>query len=76
MDKIKFIVLIYFIFILSIYGERIYLKDGTIIDGEILQQTMTTIQVRTYKGELKTINKDDIRRIDFRFDIREEERRK
>ena len=76
MDKIKFIVFIYFIFILSIYGERIYLKNGAIIDGEILQQTMTTIQVRTYKGELKTINKDDIRRIDFKFDIRKEEERR
>jgi len=76
MDKIKFIVFIYFIFILSIYGERIYLKNGNIIDGEIVQQTMTTIQVRTYKGELKTINKDDIRRIDFKFDIRKEEERR
>jgi hypothetical protein len=49
-----------------------------VIDGEIIQQTMTAIQVKTYKGEILTIQKDDIRKIDYKFDIRkiEEERRK
>jgi len=78
MSKIKFFVLIYLCFVVSIYGERVYLKNGSVIDGEIIQQTMTTIQVKTYKGEILTIQKDDIRKIDYKFDIRkiEEERRK
>jgi hypothetical protein len=39
---------------------------------------MTAIQVKTYKGEILSIQKDDIRKIDYKFDIRklEEERRK
>jgi hypothetical protein len=78
MSKIKFFVLIYLFFVVSIYGERVYLKNGSVIDGEIIQQTITTIQVKTYKGEILTIQKDDIRKIDYKFDIRklEEERRK
>ena len=78
MSKIKFFVLIYLCFVVSIYGERVYLKNGSVIDGEIIQQTITTIQVKTYKGEILTIQKDDIRKIDYKFDIRkiEEERRK
>jgi hypothetical protein len=78
MSKIKFFVLLYLCFVVSIYGERIYLKNGAEIDGEIIQQTITTIQVKTYKGEILTIQKDDIRKIDYKFDIRkiEEERRK
>jgi hypothetical protein len=78
MSKIKFFVLLYLCFVVSIYGERVYLKNGSVVDGEIIQQTMTTIQVKTYKGEILTIQKDDIRKIDYKFDIRkiEEERRK
>jgi hypothetical protein len=78
MSKIKFFVLLYLCFIVSLYGERVYLKNGSVVDGEIIQQTMTTIQVKTYKGEILTIQKDDIRKIDYKFDIRkiEEERRK
>jgi hypothetical protein len=78
MSKIKFFVLLYLCFVVSLYGERVYLKNGSVIDGEIIQQTITTIQVKTYKGEILTIQKDDIRKIDYKFDIRklEEERRK
>jgi len=78
MSKIKFFVLIYLCFIVSVYGERVYLKNGAVVDGEIIQQTMTAIQVKTYKGEILKIQKDDIRKIDYKFDIRklEEERRK
>ena len=78
MSKVKFFVLLYLCFVVSIYGERVYLKNGSVIDGEIIQQTITTIQVKTYKGEILTIQKDDIRKIDYKFDIRkiEEERRK
>jgi hypothetical protein len=78
MSKIKFFVLLYLCFVVSIYGERVYLKNGSVVDGEIIQQTITTIQIKTYKGEILTIQKDDIRKIDYKFDIRklEEERRK
>jgi len=78
MSKIKFFILLYLCFVVSLYGERVYLKNGAVIDGEIIQQTITTIQVKTYKGEILTIQKDDIRKIDYKFDIRkiEEERRK
>ncbi|MCX7809551.1 MAG: hypothetical protein N2247_01460, partial [Leptospiraceae bacterium] len=78
MIKIKFFILLYLCFVVSLYGERVYLKNGSVIDGEIIQQTMTAIQVKTYKGEILTIQKDDIRKIDYKFDIRkiEEERRK
>jgi hypothetical protein len=78
MSKIKFFVLLYLCFVVSLYGERVYLKNGSVIDGEIIQQTMTTIQIKTYKGEILTIQKNDIRKIDYKFDIRkiEEERRK
>ncbi len=50
MSKVKFFVLLYLCFVVSIYGERVYLKNGAVVDGEIIQQTMTAIQVKTYKG--------------------------
>lgn len=56
-------------------AEQIHLKDGSVVEGTILQQSRTSIQIRTADG-VKTIPKDDIRRIDYGKGAKTEQQRK
>jgi len=56
-------------------AEQIYLKDGSVVEGTILQQSRTSIQIRTVDG-VKTISKDSIRRIDYGKGTEAEQQRK
>lgn len=56
-------------------AEQIHLKDGSVVEGTILQQSRTSIQIRTIDG-VKIISKDDIRRIDYGKEAKAEQQRK
>lgn len=56
-------------------AEQIHLKEGSVLEGTILQQSRTSIQIRTVDG-VKTISKDDIRRIDYGKEAKAEQQRK
>lgn len=53
-------------------AERIFLKNGTVVDGAIIQQSRTAVQVRTVDGRVLTLEKDAIRKIDYAFDPQKE----
>lgn len=53
-------------------AERIFLKNGTVVDGAIIQQSRTAVQVRTVDGRVLTLEKDSIRKIDYAFDPQKE----
>lgn len=57
------------------FAEQIYLKDGSTLEGINLQQSRTSIQIRTVDG-VKTISKDDIKRIDYGKEALSEQQRK
>lgn len=58
--------LVFFVVLLPclLVAGQFYLKEGSVVEGTILQPSRTTIQIRTVDG-VKTISKDDIRRIDY-----------
>lgn len=62
--KTIIIILILLIIPLTAIADTIYLKDGTVIKGDILNITETTVVIKTDEGILE-IDKNDIVRIEF-----------
>jgi hypothetical protein len=67
----------------GLLAERVYLKNGTFVDGTIIQQSRTAMQIRKPDGTVITVQKEDIRRVDYSYDpqkeaekLAEEKRRK
>lgn len=56
----------------QLLAERIFLKSGAVIDGKILQQSRTEIQLRTLNGQVLMIQKSNIQKIDYTFDEKKE----
>lgn len=58
-------VLIQLIHPAAILAERVLMTDGSTVEGTILQQSRTTIQLRSADGRLFTIDKALIRKIEY-----------
>lgn len=71
MSKVRLILLVLFLSS-PLLAERIFLKNGTVVDGSIIQQSRTAVQVRTVDGRVLTLEKDAIRKIDYAFDPQKE----
>lgn len=70
------LVIIIMLFSSPLLAERIFLKNGTVVDGRIVQQSRTAVQIRTVDGRSMTLSKDTIRRIDYSYDPQKEAERK
>lgn len=71
MSKLRLVILVLFLSS-PLLAERIFLKNGTVVDGVIIQQSRTAVQVRTVDGRVLTLEKDAIRKIDYAFDPQKE----
>jgi len=67
MAKLRLVILVLFLSS-PLLAERIFLKNGTVVDGAIMQQSRTAVQIRTVDGRVLTLEKDAIRKIDYAFD--------
>ncbi len=52
----------------SLFAElqTIYLRNGQIFRGEVLQQTATSMQIKTEDGSIRQLNKKDIQRVSYK----------
>src|SRR5688572_23393537 len=58
----------------SLFAETIYLKSGEIVYGQITQQSVQEIEIRTSKST-RVISKDDIKRIAYTDPTAEEKQK-
>ncbi|GEM_PF-4385141 len=64
----KYFVIIFVTYLVSpLYSETIYLKEGTVVRGTILDETKWIVLIKNSIGSL-TIDKKDIERIDYTQD--------
>lgn len=66
------LVVILLLFSSALLAERVFLKNGTSVDGTIIQQSRTAVQLRTADGKVIIIQKENITRIDHLFDPQKE----
>lgn len=69
-------VIIYFVFVNFIYSDIITLKNGKVIEGKILNQTRTGVQIQLEDGKVIQIGKEEIQKIQFGLTKREIEEKK
>lgn len=46
--------------------QTIYMRNGQILRGEVIQQTATTMQIRMDDGKIKQLNKKEIQRVSYK----------
>ncbi|MGJ4745016.1 LA_0442/LA_0875 N-terminal domain-containing protein [Leptospira sp. SA-E8] len=66
---VKRTLLIYLLLpLLPLFGEEqtIYLRNGQILRGEVIQQTATSLQLRTSDGKTRQLNKTEIHRVSYK----------
>jgi len=69
----KFLVIITIIaYSSSLLADRIYLNNGTVIEGKVIDQSKTKVQIDV-KGKLTTIEKDNIKRIEYDLTLNSQE---
>lgn len=69
----KFLVIITIIaYSSSLLADRIYLNNGTVIEGKVIDQSKTKVQIDV-KGKLTTIEKDNIKRIEYDLTLNPQE---
>jgi hypothetical protein len=59
----RYLGLIIFLLSWNLFADTIYLKDGKIIEGKIINQTRTNIQIQLEDQKIITLNKERIERI-------------
>ena len=66
MRRIPLICVVFLLVVFSsvVFGETIYLRDGSVVTGDIIKTTADSIVVKTDYGDL-TISKDKIERIEY-----------
>jgi hypothetical protein len=61
----RYLGLIIFLLSWNLFADTIYLKDGKVIEGKIINQTRTNIQIQLEDQKIITLNKERIERIFF-----------
>lgn len=61
----RYLGLIIFLLSWNLFADTIYLKDGKVIEGKIINQTRTNIQIQLEDQKIITLNKERIERILF-----------
>jgi multidrug efflux pump subunit AcrA (membrane-fusion protein) len=61
----RYLGLIIFLLSWNLFADIIYLKDGNVIEGKIINQTRTNIQIQLEDQKIITLNKERIERIFF-----------
>jgi hypothetical protein len=61
----RYLGLIIFLLSWNLFADIIYLKDGNVIEGKIINQTRTNIQIQLEDQKIITLNKERIERILF-----------
>jgi len=61
----RYLRLIIFLLSWNLFADTIYLKDGKVIEGKIINQTRTNIQIQLEDQKIITLNKERIERIFF-----------
>ncbi|NMB64109.1 MAG: hypothetical protein GYA16_04480 [Spirochaetes bacterium] len=56
-------VIVWFMFSGNVFAESVFLKDGTIIEGDIVKETDKATTVKTREGKTVTIQRKDILRM-------------
>ncbi|WP_373880513.1 LA_0442/LA_0875 N-terminal domain-containing protein [Leptospira sp. id769339] len=46
--------------------QTIYMRNGQILRGDVIQQTATTMQIKMEDGKIKQLNKKDIQRVSYK----------
>lgn len=46
--------------------QTIYMRNGQILRGEVVQQTATTMQIKMEDGKIKQLNKKEIQRVSYK----------
>ncbi|MGJ4786734.1 LA_0442/LA_0875 N-terminal domain-containing protein [Leptospira koniambonensis] len=46
--------------------QTIYMRNGQILRGEVIQQTATTMQIKMEDGKVKQLNKKEIQRVSYK----------
>ncbi|TGK07789.1 hypothetical protein EHO59_06735 [Leptospira semungkisensis] len=69
-SRVKLTVIVIF-FLLPFIGliaelQTIYLRNGQILRGEVIQQTATSMQIKLEDGKILKLNKSEIQRISFK----------
>lgn len=62
----KFILpILFFLSPLYLYADIVYLRDGKILQGKIIRQTLTRLELKTKDGNIITIDKSEVRKISY-----------
>jgi len=61
----RYLGLIIFLLSWNLFSDTIYLKDGKVIEGKIINQTRTNIQIQLEDQKIITLDKERIERIFF-----------
>lgn len=76
----KIYLILFFLEVTYLFGEVIYLKDGSIVKGKVARQTLTRIEVILPDNKIQVIEKQQIKKIQYiseeEFNKQEEMRKK
>lgn len=71
MSKVRYVLCMVFVFSYSaIYGESVFLKTGSIIDGKIIKEDNKSVQVKLADGSSKELLRKDILRVLYDTDFK------
>ena len=69
-------IIILILLTVRLFADTIILKDGRVLQGKIINQTQTRVEIQTEDGRRIVLNKEEIRRIQFGPTNKEIEERK
>jgi hypothetical protein len=64
MRKLLYIFVVILI-IQDLFADTVFLKNGKVIQGKIINQSQTKVEIQTEDGNRILLNKEEIRRIQF-----------